>query len=130
MIGKPYDLTLPEIIKIAEAVKLAENATDLDFKTGYKIARLGDAVDKPVKTYTKLKTAATRTFQESEKTQDDVKTLQQVTDAIETQVEPIHIPEFSLSEFYYSEKDKEKKGKLKVPQGFLNRMIRYITEEA
>jgi hypothetical protein len=130
MIGQPYILELNEINKIAEGVKLAEAATDLEFKTSYKLSRLNYQITPAQKAYSKLKTQATRTYQASEKKQEDLEKLNASADGLETQEETIYIPEFALSEFVYDDKaPTEKKGKLKIPQAALNRLIRFVKDD-
>jgi predicted nucleic acid-binding Zn-ribbon protein len=126
MIGTPIQLPFSAINKIAEAVKLAETATDLEFRTQYKISRLGNHIEPMTKSYAKLKAQITRKYQASEQTKEDVAELQKASDDAEAMLEEVTMPEFLMSEFVSVDKGKEK---LKVSQAFLNRMFPYITDD-
>lgn len=131
MLGEPKTITLEKILTISEAIKLAETAKDLDFKTGFKLARLGDAISGPVKEFNKQKKVLLQKLNDSEQKQSDINAYQEaIENLLETIQETIAIPSFTLSEFVYTDKSNaEQLNKLKVTQKFLNLFFPFITDD-
>lgn len=126
MFGKPTTVTYSKINIIAEAVKQAETATELSFKTSYKLARLSSHLEEFTKMYKKVKATIVKTFQESTQGKADVSKLHADSDEIENMEETILMPEFLMSEFISGEGDKKK---YLVSQSFLNKMVNFIEDD-
>lgn len=131
MLGEPILMTVNKVLKLAEAVKLSERAEALNFKTSYKLGRLGDQVEDALKHFNKeskrLREEFTVAGQTPETTQRYEKDMNELLELEET----VYLPKFVLSEFVYNDKTDPAnlKDKMKVPQKFINIMVAYLDDD-